>query len=183
MTQDLKQKTHWLQNPNKNYLGHQDLPNGENVVLTIKTAQWESVKNPRTNQSDDKRVIRFKENYKWLKPFIVNETNAALILKSTDERFMEDCIDKRIKLTIAEINVIGETVSCLRVVNIPQDQLEDKKITTKQIEAIQALLDKSGSVTIEKLCAAYKVDSLAEISELKYNRVVDRLNQTINTEK
>ena len=31
------EKTHWLQNPNKNYLGHQDLPNGKPVVLTIKT--------------------------------------------------------------------------------------------------------------------------------------------------
>ena len=37
-------KTHWLYSPNKNYLGHQDLPNGEDVVLTIASANWETVK-------------------------------------------------------------------------------------------------------------------------------------------
>jgi len=38
--------THWLQNPNKNYLGHWDLPNGQDFVLTIASAQWEIVKDP-----------------------------------------------------------------------------------------------------------------------------------------
>ncbi len=54
-------KTHWLQSPNKNYLGHWDLPNSKDVVLTIKSANWESVKNPLTNTTTDKRVIRFED--------------------------------------------------------------------------------------------------------------------------
>ena len=39
-------KTHWLKNPNKNYLGNCDLPNEENPILTIEFAEWEEVKSP-----------------------------------------------------------------------------------------------------------------------------------------
>ena len=46
-------KTHWLQNPNKNYLGHWDLPNGKDLVLTIKSAAWEEVENPRKKQRNN----------------------------------------------------------------------------------------------------------------------------------
>ena len=42
-------KTHWLQSPNKNYLGHWDLPEGKDLILTIESAQWEEVKNPNAD--------------------------------------------------------------------------------------------------------------------------------------
>ena len=108
-------KTHWLQNPNKNYLGHWDLPNGQDIVLTIKSAQWEEVKNPIINTSEAKRVIRFIENFKWLKPFICNEINAQTICKSTNEKFMEDCAGRRIKIGISQTKVKREEIDCLRV--------------------------------------------------------------------
>jgi hypothetical protein len=43
MTDD-KTKTHWLQTPNKNYLGHWDLPNGKDIIVTISSAGWEDLK-------------------------------------------------------------------------------------------------------------------------------------------
>ena len=98
-----KEKTHWLANANKNYLGHWDLPSGKDVTLTIHTAGWETVKNPtkkKEEQEEDCRVIRFKEEYKWLKPFIFNETNAKALFKSTGEPYMEDCGGKKLRLTI-----------------------------------------------------------------------------------
>ena len=78
-----KEKTHWLQNVNKNYLGHFDLPGGNDVILTIDKAGWQAVKNPKTGVVAEKRIITFKENHKWLKPFICNETNAKVIFKMT----------------------------------------------------------------------------------------------------
>jgi hypothetical protein len=36
-----------------------------------------------------KRIIRFEE---YVKPFICNETNAAVIMKVTGVRFMEDSV-------------------------------------------------------------------------------------------
>ena len=107
-----KEKTHWLQNPNKNYLGHWDLPNGNPVILTIISAQWEEVKNPIINKSEAKRVIRFKESSKWVKPMICNQINAQMILKTTGEKYMEDCAEKRIKITVSQTKVQGEEVDC-----------------------------------------------------------------------
>lgn len=109
------EKTHWLQSPNKNYIGHWDLPNGKDLTLTILSAQWEEVKNPITNTSESKRVIRWKENN--YKPMICNQTNANSILKSTGEKFMEDSVGKKVTLFVDSIMDYraGENVDCIRV--------------------------------------------------------------------
>jgi hypothetical protein len=174
-----KEKTHWLQNPNKNYLGHQDLPNGEDIILTIKTAQWESVENPRTRKHDDKRVVRFKESSSWIKPFIVNETNAAAILKSTGQRFMEDCEDKRIKLKISQTIVMGEEVDCLRVISIPQSQLQPKTISKDLANNIINLIEKIDDLDNIKFCEAMKINAITELSIDKYDNTILRLNSKI----
>jgi len=108
-------KTHWLQNPNKNYLGHWDLPNGNDLTLTIKSAKWEDVKNPITNKSESKRVVRFKE--KGTKPMICNQTNSVSITKATGVKFMEDSNDKKITLFVATIidNKTKENIDCIRI--------------------------------------------------------------------
>lgn len=107
----MENKTHWLQSPNKNYLGHWDLPeNG--ITLTIKSAKWEAVKNPVTSKEDACRVIRFKEDYK---PMICNQTNAQSILKSTDVKFMEDSSGCKISLFTGSAKYMGERVPCIRV--------------------------------------------------------------------
>lgn len=118
-------KTHWLQNPNKNYLGHQDLPNGEPVILKIKSAKWEEVKNPITNSSEAKRVVRFEED---VKPFICNEINASSIIKSIGCKFMEDSVGFVIELRVDQTKVMGQTVDCLRV--------NDKKVVKNKKETL-----------------------------------------------
>ncbi len=109
-----KQKTHWLQNPNKNYLGHWDLPGGNDLTLTIKSAKWEEVLNPVINKADAKRVVRFEED---VKPFIVNQTNAQSIIDSTGVRFMEDSSGKQITLYVSSImdRRTKQNIDCIRV--------------------------------------------------------------------
>tara|TARA_Y100000310_G_scaffold75263_1_gene71532 strand:- start:5611 stop:6177 length:567 start_codon:yes stop_codon:yes gene_type:complete len=178
-------KTHWLQNPNKNYFGHQDLPNGKPVTLTILSAKWEAVTNPRTNQSDDKRVVRFKEDNKWLKPFIVNETNAAAILKSTEAPYMEDCEGLKIQLYVAQIKVGGETVDCIRVAHLKQDELIVKTITAKQRDELQELIGKAEKdedkvlELVKKVCIAYNVVALIDLNEKQYQLAKKRLTAII----
>ncbi len=111
-------KTHWLQSPNKNYLGHWDLPNGEDMIVTIKSAKWEEVKNPIINTSEAKRVVRFEE--KDIKPFICNQTNAQSILKSIGIKFMEDSVGSKIQLFVGlhKDNRTKEDIDCIRVRNI-----------------------------------------------------------------
>lgn len=134
-----KIKTHWLQNPNKNYLWHQDLPNGDDLIVTIKSAQWEDVKDPTRWTTESKRVVRFAEPK--IKPFICNETNAESIMKATNTKFMEDVIGKQIQLFISQTKVKREMVDCLRIKQIApkfnnaQDLEKIRKCTT--IEQLQ----------------------------------------------
>jgi hypothetical protein len=109
-----KDKTHWLQNPNKNYLGHWDLPDGEDMIVTIESAQWEEVKNPIVGSREAKRVVRFKEG---VKPLICNQVNAQSILQATGVNFMEDSIGCKIQLCVGVHydRTAKQDVDCLRI--------------------------------------------------------------------
>jgi hypothetical protein len=108
-------KTHWLQSPNKNYLGHWDLPEGTDLIVTIVSAKWEEVKNPITNSKESKRVVRFKE--KGVKPFICNQTNAQSIVIATGVKYMDDSEGKQISLFVDNIvdKRTKETIDCIRI--------------------------------------------------------------------
>jgi len=114
-----KQKTHWLQNPNKNYIGHWDLPGGNDLTLTIKSAKWEEVKNPVINTVEAKRVIRFEED---VKPLIVNQTNAQSIINATGVKFMEDSAGQKITLFVSAImdKRTKQQIDCIRIREKPQ---------------------------------------------------------------
>jgi hypothetical protein len=107
-------KTHWLQNPNKNYLGHWDLPSNGDLIVTMKSAQWEEVKNPITGEVKAKRVVRFNED---VKPFICNEINAQSILDSTANKYMEDSIGCEIQLYIGShyMTTSKQNIDCIRI--------------------------------------------------------------------
>lgn len=171
------QKTHWLKNPNKNFLGHQDLPSGKDIVLTIISAKWEVVTDPVTKEKKEKRVIRFKED--CFKPFICNQTNAEAILKSTKENFMEDCIGKKIKLSVSQAKVAGNTVDCLRVRNIPQEELEDKNISEIQKNELEQLLKETGKDEME-FCKAIKIESISYLPVSKFDKIINRLKEIKN---
>ena len=154
-------KTHWLQSPNKNYLGHWDLPDGKDLILTIESAKWEEVKNPIINKSEAKRVVRFKE--KDVKPFICNQGNAQSILKSTGVKYMEDSPGQQITLYIGlhRDNVSKENIDCIRVRTIkPRSQTELHPITDFE-KAVEYL---KGGKTIDDL---RKIRSFDE--EMEYN--------------
>jgi len=118
-------KTHWLQNPNKNYLWHQDLPNWEDLILTIKSAKWEKVKDPTRWSIEEKRVIKFKED---VKPFICNETNASVIMKVTWVKYMEESIWKKIQLYLSQTKFMKQMVDCIRIrETAPRNKIDNKK--------------------------------------------------------
>lgn len=176
----MTEKTHWLQNPNKNYLGHWDLPEGKDLILTIVSAKWEEVENPVIRTVEAKRVIRFRENN--IKPFICNQTNAQTILKSTGVKYMEDSIDLRIQLGLGQTKVMGEIVDCLRVRNIPQDNLQPiiEYINEAQFTQLNELLNAAKKDKIE-FCEAMKIDSINKLPSRKFESVAKRLNQMIES--
>lgn len=174
-----EQKTHWLQNPNKNYLGHWDLPSGADVILTIQSAEWEEVKNPITRSSEAKRVIRFKETYEWLKPFICNEVNAQAILKSTGEKFMEESHGKKIKISVGQTKIKGEEVDCLRVKAVPQNLLSSGKISAEEVKNLEALIE-SAEINKADWCKSVQISSLSDLPKVKFEGFCKRLNQIIS---
>lgn len=176
MTEKTNIKTHWLQTPNKNYLGHFDLPEGNDVILTIAAAGWKEVKNPVINISAAKRVIQFVEKYSWVKPFICNEINAEAILKSTGEKYMESSIGKKIKLGVSKTKVKGEEVNCLRVRIVAQNLLNTDKVDANQVKEIQALLNETDKTAID-ICGAYKVESLKDIPKVRAAQIIKRLKE------
>lgn len=141
-------KTHWLMNPNKNYLGHQDLPNGDDITVTIASAAWEAVENPKLGTKEEKRVVRFVEN---VKPFICNETNAATIVKVTKCKFMEETAWKQIVFFVSQTKVKGQTVDCIRIRDVAPKPKET--LTTdhpKWNTAIQKVKEGADIATIRK---------------------------------
>ena len=117
------EKTHWMQSPNKNYLGHWDLPESGELNVTIESAQWEAVKDPVSGRSESKRVVRFKEP---IKPFICNQTNASAIVRSSGIKFMEDSQGVTICLFVdtTDNHKTKEKVDCIRVKTINHYTLE-----------------------------------------------------------
>lgn len=170
------EKTHWLQNPNKNYLGHWDLPNGDPVVLTIKSAKWEEVKNPITRTSEAKRVVRFEESFSWIKPFICNEINSQAICKSTGQKFMEDAIGYKVKLHVGSTKVKGEEIDCIRVVkNVKQEDLQtNDTIGSEGGIEIEKLLKGSGK-SVEDICKVYKINSIIDLPIHKFEGTKKRI--------
>tara|TARA_R110000824_G_C15051444_1_gene661482 strand:+ start:278 stop:829 length:552 start_codon:yes stop_codon:yes gene_type:complete len=175
-------KTHWLKNPNKNYLGNWDLPDGKDVILTIESANWEAVKNPVLNTNQEKRVIRFTEKYKWIKPFIVNEINAKSILKCTGIKYMEDSFGMKIKIGVSQTKVKREEVDCLRVRNVSQKDLEDNFISSTQLNDISSLIIQSGKLE-KDICYALSISNLKCLHKSKFDSVKNRLNQIISEKK
>lgn len=151
------EKTHWLQSPNKNYLGHWDLPENGKMILTIESAQWEEVKDPITNKVDSKRVIRWKE--KGVKPFICNQTNAQSISRSTGIKFMEDSKGAKIELYVSSIKdkKTKEEVDCIRIKN-EAPRLTKPELTPdheKWASALESL--KAKTTTIESIKKHYQI--------------------------
>lgn len=118
-------KTHWLQNPNKNYMGEWDLPDTETIVLTIKSAAWEPVEDPIKKEIESLRVIRWEEEN--IKPLICNQTNSERIVKVTGKRYMEDSIGCKIGLK-RELYVDKRNKDEMMVVRVDPNPVKEKEI-------------------------------------------------------
>lgn len=178
MSTEIREKTHWLHNPNKIFLGHQDLPAGNDVILTIASANWEVVENPKLNTKEEERIIRFVENYPWLKPFVCNVTNAKMIIKVTGDKFIEDSIGKKLKIGISQTKIMGETVDCLRVRDVAQRDLTDY-INENQLNELMGLCLMAGKTEAE-ISSIMKIEGLRDLPSSKFDNVKKKLTLTIN---
>jgi len=109
-----QEKTHWKKEFNYDYMGSYSLPDGKDVILTIKETRKEKVTGP-AGKKEDCFVCYFVESDK---PMILNRTNCKTIEKIYKSPFIEDWPGLRVQLGIDTVSAFGESVEALRIRNV-----------------------------------------------------------------
>ena len=110
----MQTKTHWKKFMNKEYLGSWDLPDGQDIIATIKSAGPEKVIGA-DGKKEDCFVIHFTDVEK---PMIANTTNCKMISKILGSNYIEDWLGKKIQIGTEKVRAFGDVVDALRVRDI-----------------------------------------------------------------
>ena len=122
-------KTHWKKLTNPNYLGAWDFQPGEVRTLTIREVKEEPVKTERGTEQCE--IVYFMED---VKPLILNKTNGKMISQVWGSPYIEDWVEKQIKLYVKKVSAFGETVDAVRVLNERPENAEICEKCGKPIE-------------------------------------------------
>ena len=146
-------KVHWKKQFNYDFMGSYSLPDGKDVVLTIKETKKDKVANT-TGKKEECFVVYFKESDK---PMILNRTNCKTLEKIFKTPFIDEWIGKKVQLGIDTVSAFGESVEALRIRPIlPKDKVKVELTPThaKWSEAL-AYIAKGGK--IEGLLGSYTI--------------------------
>ena len=136
----------------KNYLGSWDVPNGEDLVLTIDKAARDDVKNERG--SEKKLTLHFVEDYK---PMILNATNSKAISEAVGSTKVEDWSGKRVAIYTTKVTAFGGTTDALRIRNYPPRETK-------------AFCDNCGCEI--EAHGSYSVNKIVTMSKAKYGQAL-----------
>lgn len=149
-------KTHWKQLIDPRFLGVYALPNGEDMTVTIKYVQKETI-TMMGGKKEDHSLAYMVET----KPLILNSTNSKTIEKLYGP-YIEDWAGKRITLYASTTKLGSEMVECLRIrAKVPavvKETLTDARMT-KAVEAV-----KKGDFSAETLRVKYALTPAQEAS-------------------
>lgn len=134
----------------KNYLGSWDIPEGEDLILTISNVEQDDVKNERG--SERKLTIHFAEDYK---PLIMNATNCDRITQAYGSPKVEDWVGKRIALTTEKVPAFGSVKDAVRIRPYPPMVTE-------------AFCDECGQKITRH--GEYSVNKIVQLSKAKYKK-------------
>ena len=129
----------------KNYLGAWDVPEGEDLILTIDHAAKDEVKNERG--SEKKLTIHFVEDEK---PMILNKVNSESISEAVGSKKVEDWAGNRIAIYVAQVTAFGGTTDALRV------RPYAPKETVVTCESCGKTIEAHGSYSVNKIVTMSK---------------------------
>ena len=139
-------QTHWKSMTNPNYLGVYSLPEGRDIVLTIKSVGQELVM-VADGSKEQCVVMHFQEP---MKPFICNKTNLKQITKLLKTPYVEQWSGHKIQIGSEKVKAFGDVVDALRVRNkLPQAQAE----TAAKCESCGKEIHPEGSLTSTQVAA------------------------------
>ena len=136
----------------KNYLGSWDVPDGEDLVLTIDKAARDDVKNERG--SERKLTLHFVEDYK---PMILNATNSKALSEAVGSTKVEDWSGKRVAIYTTKVTAFGGTTDALRIRNYPPRETK-------------AFCDNCGCEI--EAHGSYSVNKIVTMSKAKYGQAL-----------
>ena len=103
--------THWKTQFNYDYLGAYSLPDGKDIILTIRETKKEQVVGA-SGKKEECFVAYFFEN---VKPMILNRTNCKTLTKIFKNPNFESWINKQIQIGAVLVDAFGEKVDSLRI--------------------------------------------------------------------
>lgn len=139
-------QTHWKSMTNPNYLGVYSLPDGRDIILTIKSVGQELVMGA-DGSKEQCVVMHFQEP---VKPFICNKTNLKQITKLLKTPYVEQWAGNKIQIGIEKVKAFGDVVDALRVRSkLPQVQTEP----CVKCESCEGEIKSEGSLTSGQVAA------------------------------
>lgn len=125
-------KTHWKTMFDYKWLGAYCLPNGKDIVLTIKEIHKQEIIN-HNGKKEELPVCYFVEA---VKPMIVGKTNNRLITKALGSPFHEDWIGKQIQIYATLVEAFGEKTDSIRVRPFAPKPMQPEKLTVETGTAV-----------------------------------------------
>ena len=139
-------QTHWKSMTNPNYLGVYSLPEGRDIILTIKSVGQELVMGA-DGSKEECVVMHFQEP---VKPFICNKTNLKQITKLLKTPYVEQWYGHKIQIGNEKVKAFGDVVDALRVRSkLPQVQTE----TASKCESCGNEIKPEGTLTSAQVAA------------------------------
>jgi hypothetical protein len=151
----MAEKTHWKKQFNYDYLGSYSLPDGRDVVLTIKSTKKEKVVG-QNGKKEECFVCVFTEqgSIDWIKPMILNRTNCKTITKLYGTPYIEEWAGKKVQIGIERVSAFGDLTDALRIRNVIPDVKRKAELLpgTPQWDQAVKYLQKEGNTigSIEK---------------------------------
>ena len=155
--------THWKNQFNYDYLGAYSLPDGKDIILTLKETKKEMVTGTN-GQKSECFVAYFHEN---AKPMILNKTNCKTIEKLFNTPNIEEWVNKQIQIGSTRINAFGEMTDCLRVRPFAPKLSEERPTVQTGSVIWKNILDGLASgYTVTQVLTKYKLTK-EQIKELQ----------------
>lgn len=159
--------THWKNQFNYDYLGAYSLPDGKDIILTLKETKKEMVTGAN-GQKSECFVAYFHEN---TKPMILNKTNCKTIEKLFNTPNIEEWVNKQIQIGSTRINAFGEMTDCLRVRPFAPKLSEERPTVQTGSVIWKNILDGlAGGYTVTQVLTKYKLTK-EQIKELQKHEI------------
>lgn len=139
--------THWKKLTNPNYLGAYALDNGQDIVLTIKKVQEETVVGT-DGKKENCVVCHFSEN---VKPMILNSTNMKMITKLYKTPYIEEWSGKKIQIGIEKVKAFGDITEALRVRKIIPKVQTASTTNSPKCQKCGNIISPAGGMTADKV--------------------------------